>query len=291
MIDNQLNRLITRATVFALGIQLIGAATARADRDVFLADVGGQVGIGSANDTPPTEPALTTRVFSRVLVPGFPPPTFPDYGLDEPGFFALPAGDAELPLGSSALPANKDVSVNVLPFTIGSGTDTLFYWNGVGAVNFVPISTAQSDVSLVIDPIDPMFPNVIGSTGATGGADIHATYRLEKTGAGVPADGAYLISPTVGVAGLTNSPRIFELFLADSLVTSEEDAEELLEGLEMGQPIFAGKDFSFFADAGNYVQNNLAVPEPCSLAFVGLAGIGFVLCGARQRSTRRSSQR
>src|SRR4029079_15326617 len=94
-------------------------ASASADRDVFLANVGGQVAIGSANDTSPAEPDLVTRVFERVMVPQFPAFTPSEYGLNEPGFFALPAGDAELPAGASALPASASVSANLLPFTVG----------------------------------------------------------------------------------------------------------------------------------------------------------------------------
>ena len=255
-------------------------ATARADRDVFLANVGGQVGIGSGSDTSPAEPDLTTRVFERVLVPGFPPFDPADYGLDEPGFLALPAGHAELPAGSSALPGNASVTVNLLPFTIGGNTDTLFYWNGSGAVDFQPIFSSQPGVVLTLDP------NPIGPTGASGGADIHTVYRLDISGAAIPADGAYLLAPTVSVAGLADSERVFMLFLADVLVTDETDAETLTEGLEMGQPIFMGKDFSFFTEAGTYVSDNLVVPEP-STALAGMTCIGLaILFGRRRRASR-----
>ena len=246
-----------------------------ADRDVFLANVGRMVAIGSAADTSPSAPDLITRVFERVVIPGFPPINPSDYGLDEPGFFALPAGDPELPAGASALPLNANVTANLLPFTIGGGTDTLFYWNGTGSVDFAPVSVAQPGVSLVLDP------NPVGRTGASGGADIHPSYRLDKSGAGAPTDGVYLISPTVSVAGLTDSQRFFMLFLADALVTDEDAAEAVLEGLEMGQPIFAGKDFSFFAEAGAYVEAHLVVPEPSVESLMALA---FVVAGALSRN-------
>jgi hypothetical protein len=248
-----------------------GNSSAKADRDVFLANVGGQVAIGSANDTSPAEPDLVTRVFERVMIPQFPPFSPSEYGLNEPGFFALPAGDAELPPGASALPGGAAVTVNLLPFTVGAGTDSLFFWNGAGGVNFLPIATAQPGVSLALDP------NPIGSSGATGGTDLHPAYRLDLAGVGIPSDGVYLISPTVHVAGLDDSPRFFSLFLVDALVTSEEDAEALAEGLEMGQPIFAGKDFSFFEAAGDYVRENL-VPEPTGFALAVTAVL--TICGA-----------
>jgi hypothetical protein len=267
MIRFQSKKLIASVFAFAFLLVVSIADQACADRDVYLASVGGQVAIGSANDTSPAEPDLVTRVFSRVLVPGFPPFNPADYGLDEPGYFSLPAGDAEIPPGASALPSNATVTVNLLPFTISGNTGSLFFWNGGGAVNFQPIS--QPGVTMTIDP------NPIGSTGATGSADIHPAYRLDNGGAGIPDDGVYLTSATVSVAGLSDSSRVFLLHLADALVTNEDDAEALTDGLDNGQTIFAGKDFGFFLAAQDYVQDNL-VPEPscASLAFVTMAALG-----------------
>jgi hypothetical protein len=258
---------MTSAFVFALLFEMTVAGLAWADRDVYLANVGVQVGIGSANDTIPAEPDLTTRVFSRVMVPGFPPFNPADYGLDEPGYFSLPAGDAEIPPGASALPGNATVTVNLLPFTINTNTANLFYWNGSGSVNLQPIS--QPGVTMTIDP------NPIGNTGATGGADIHPAYRLDNGGGGIPTDGVYLTMGTVSVTGLTDSPRVYFLHLADVLVTDEDDAATLTDNLAMGETIFKGKDFGFVLQSQSYVQNNL-VPEPgcLSLVFVMMTALG-----------------
>jgi hypothetical protein len=268
MIRNQFKRLMVSAFALALVFETIGAGLAWADRDVYMANVGGQVGIGSAAHTSPSDPDLTTRVFARVLEPGFPPFNPADYGIDEPGYFSLPAGDSEIPPGATALPGNANVTVNLLPFTVNGNTANLFFWNGSGSVNFQPIGFSQPTVSLIIDP------NPIGSTGAIGGADIHPAYRLDNGGTGVPADGVYLTSPTVSVAGLSDSPRVYFLHLADALVTSEDDANQLSDGLDNGQTTFKGKDFGFFLEAQGWVQNNL-VPEPScfSLAFVTMAAI------------------
>jgi hypothetical protein len=260
-------KLRASAFVFSLLFGMASAGSAWADRDVYLANVGGQVGIGSANDTSPAEPDLITRVFSRVMVPGFPPFSPADYGLDEPGYFSLPAGDSEIPPGASALPGNATVTVNLLPFTVNANTSNLFFWNGSGSVNFQPIS--QPGVTMTIDP------NPIGNTGATGGADIHPAYRLDNGGSGIPADGVYLTMGTVSVTGLSDSPRVFFLHLADVLVTDEDDAETITDNLAMGDTLFKGKDFGFFLGAQDYVQNNL-VPEPgtLSLAFVMITALG-----------------
>lgn len=282
MIHKYFNRSIAFVFILSLSMGMMRARQVWADRDVFLADSGGQVAIGSASDTSPSDPDLVTRVFARVMVPGFPPFDPADYGLDEPGFFALPAGDAELPAGVSALPSNANVTVNLLPFTVAGDTASLFYWDGTGAVNFEPISASQPSVSLVLDP------NPIGTTGSTGAADIHPPYRLDNGGAGVPADGVYLVGPTVSVSGQADSVQFFMLFLADELITSEEDAEALSEGLEMGDPIFAGKDFGFFTEAGAYVQDNLVVPEPGSVALAGLACLSLLMFFSRQPSAPRS---
>jgi hypothetical protein len=266
------------AIAFALSLLLdmIAAGLTWADRDVYLANVGGQVGIGSASHSSPSEPDLTTRVFARVMEPGFPPFNPADYGIDEPGYFSLPAGNAEIPPGASALPGNANVTVNLLPLTVNGNTANLFFWSGSGTVNFQPIS--QPGVTMTIDP------NPIGSTGATGGADIHPAYRLDNGGAGIPADGVYLTSPTVGVTGLTDSPRVFYLHLADALVTSEDDANQLSDGLDMGQTMFKGKDFGFFLTAQDWVQDSL-VPEPSSLSLVFVT---ITVVGGSMRRRRRA---
>jgi hypothetical protein len=263
MIRNRSKNLIALKVVLTLLFNTIAAGLAWADRDVFLANVGGQVGVGSAFHSSPSEPDLDTRVFARVMIPNFQPYN-PDYGLDEPGFFALPAGNAEFPPGSSALPGNANVTVNLLPFNVSGNTATLFFWNGNGPVNFQPVS--QPGVTFTIDTLPPPTGR-IGSTGPNGGADIHPIYRLDDGGAGTPADGVYLTSPIAGVTGLADSPRFFFLHLADALVTNEDDADALSEGLDAGETMFHGKDFNFFLEAQGWVQGNL-VPEPSSLTLV-----------------------
>ena len=83
-----------------------------------------------------------------------------------------------------------EVTYSVLPFTIGSGTASLFFWDGTGPVSFAP---AALDVSLTINPSTPM-----GTTASTGAFHVHPLYSLERT-IGVPNDGIYLFSGSIGV--------------------------------------------------------------------------------------------
>src|SRR4051794_17042640 len=100
-----------RAAMFVLPV-LVGlwpAVRALAtDTDTFVTNVGGQVTIGGANnlETASESFELTTKVFYAPMVPN-PTPFDPhDYGLDDPGFFALGSTRvADFPAGSSPLPA------------------------------------------------------------------------------------------------------------------------------------------------------------------------------------------
>lgn len=223
--------------------------SAFAHSDVFLAARNGRVAVGGANELGTIDENfdLDTRVFEGVMIAGFPPFSPADYGRDEPGFNALPAADPALPAGAVALPPSAAVSLNLLPFTVGSSTHSLFYWNGSGAVNFQPTTTVQPAITLSVDP------NPLGNTGLSGGLDLHPSFKLDNGGAGIPADGVYLISPTATVSGLTDSDRFYMLWLVDSLMVDEEAADEFEESLEIGQTVVHGKDFAFFEQAVEFV--------------------------------------
>jgi len=258
---------LTAVSYIALSIESIVRAE---DRDVFLTNLDDQVAIGSAHDSGPADVDLTTRVFPGIMIPE-PAPFFPDYGGDDPGFFALPTDrDSEQPDGASALPGNTDITIDSLSFTVGGETDTLFFWDGSGSVDFQPISTAQPSVTLTLNP------NPIGSTGPNGGGDNHPLYSLDDGGAGVPADGVYLISESVSMEGLESSAPFFRLWLVDALIEDEDAAGEVEEALDMSQTMVLGKDFGFFPEAIAYVQGNL-VPEPSGLVLAALACVGLGL--------------
>ncbi len=247
------------------------------DSDVLLASANGHVVIGAANDlgTADENFNLTTNVFVGIMTPDFPPFDPADYGGDEPGFFALNSGNVSLPPGASALPGSAQVTIQFPSFTVGAESDSLFYWDGAGAVDFQPISLAQPGIAL------SLVPNPIATTHVDGSLHQHSAWELDNGGVGVPADGVYLLSPTASVVGLADSKPYYMLFLADAGITNEDDAEAVKDGLDSGDPIFNGKDYSYFYGAADYVRDNLAVPEPSAAALLGLA------CAALVTSTGR----
>ena len=278
------NRNFLAAIVFAVcQTMAVGTVSWAQHSDVFVTNVAGTATIGGANDLGTVDEHfdLTTHVFEGVMIPDFPPFDPADYGRDEPGFHAEPASSLAFPVGASALPGSAAVTVNLPSFTVAGNTDTLFYWDGSGAADFQPISPAQPGVSLVFDP------NPIGSTGAGGGLETHPVFELDNGGAGVPADGVYLIGPTVSVAGLTDSQPFYMVWLVDALLVDEDAAEELEEALEMGQFVVHGKDFEFFEIAVDYVHENLAnVPEPSTALLSAMAMVGLLGLNAGRRENQ-----
>jgi len=254
-----------------------------AHSDLLVANVAGKTAIGSAEDVdgPDQSFDLTSRVFESILRTGFAPPTPVDYESEEPGFYALHGVDdaADLAsLGALPLPAGAAVSAALSSFTIGASTDSLFYWNGIGSVDFQPASVVQPGVTFVFSP--PSF----GVSGPQGSLDAHPIYQLNAS-AGVPADGVYLIAPQVSVAGLETSEPFYLVLLADALITGEDQLEAVeaaLEALEAGAPDavvdFGGgvtKDFAYYEPAVEWVGENLVIPEPASaaLALLGIIGV------------------
>jgi hypothetical protein len=250
--------------------------------DIFLASVGGQVAVGGANDlgTVDENYDLTTRLFEGLMVPDFPPFDPADYGRDEPGVVALPAGHLGFPAGASALPTNAAVSVSFPTFTVAGNVDSLFYWDGVGSVDFEPASIAQPGVSFSLDN-DP-----IGNTSDDGDLHVHPAFQIDNGGAGVPDDGVYLVAPIASVVGLDDSERFYMVWLVDALITDDEAAEEVEEAIEAGTFEALGKNFEYFEHAAEYVQSNLIVPEPVSGAIIAIA-MGVIVGRWRERRGAR----
>ncbi len=274
-----------------LAIFVLTSTTSAQHSDVLVTNVNGKVTIGAAEELDTMEESfdLVTNTFESVLVPGFSPVDPADYEGEEPGFFALNSvGDAaELAnLGASALPGSSNLSINAATITIDGASGSLFYWDGIGAVDFLP---APTETSFAFDP-DVNF----AMTNSNGGLDDHPVYEL-NAGTGVPADGVYLVSPVIEVAGLDPSDHFFLVLLADALIVDEDAAElveEALEGLEEGTANdavvdFGGgvtKDFAFYEEAVEFVEEMVAIPEP-NTALLFVTALGF-LASTRARSER-----
>ena len=259
-----------------------------ADSDTFVTNVGGQVTIGGANNLETVDENfdLTSKVFYSPMVPGFPPFDPHDYGYDDPGFFALGSTRvADFPAGTSPLPAGADVTVHFPSFTVAGNTDTLFYWNGAGAVNFQPISTTQPGVALAVGA-DP-----VGTTSNTSPSDYgalheHPGFTLDNGSPGVPADGVYLNAANISVTGLSDSKNYYYVWVIDSLIDNGDKAGELRDALltHTDPPIVEGKDFTFVNSAISYVQSNLvSVPEPGSVALVAILACTLLLPATSRR--------
>ena len=265
-----------------------------AHSDILLVDVGGQVTIGAAEDIDGAEESFDTetKLFETILVPGFVPPTPADYETGEPGFFALHAATdaADLAsLGANALPSSSSVSANSPSFDFDGDNASLFYWDATGAVDFSP---APVGTTFSFDPTV-----AFATTGANGEMDDHPIFQLEKAGAGVPDDGVYLISPTVDVAGLSTSDNFYIVMLVDSLIGSVNDAEDDLEAIEHAlEEIEKGlatdavvdlgggniKDFAFFEEAVEFVEEATTIPEPSTFVL----GLSALLAAALTKRNR-----
>ncbi len=252
--------------------------------DVLLADVGGQVAVGSAEDIgdPNNELfSLGVSAFESIMIPGTGLVDPPDYESDEPGFYSDPAELAAL--GASALPGLADVSATATTFTVDGASSDLFYWDGIGAVDFSP---APVNTTFEFEP-----SSGFATTNSNGFLDGHPEFILENSDPNaIPADGVYLISPVVDVDTLTTSDNFYVVLLVDELITNGADAhevEEALEALEEGNTTDAvalGKDFAFYEEAVEYVEDNIVVPEPTTglIAFMAL-GLTAV---SRYRTTK-----
>jgi hypothetical protein len=280
-----------RAVVFVLPVVVGLWPTVQAlatDTDTFVTNVGGKVTIGGANNLETVDESfdLTTQVFYSPMVPNSPPFDPHDYGFDDPGFFALGSNrTADFPAGTSPLPAGASVTLHFPTFTVARNTDKLFYWNGTGAVNFQPISTTQPGFAAAVgaDPVGTTSSPSPPSETSYGALHEHPGFTLDNGGPGTAADGVYLNAASISVAGLTDSKNYYYVWIIDSLIDDGDKAEELRDALldHVVPPVVQGKDFTFANNAVSYVQNNLVVPEPGSIALIGVVGCACLTFASR----------
>ncbi|QDU90244.1 hypothetical protein Pla175_36460 [Pirellulimonas nuda] len=252
-----------------------------AHSDIFVASQGGQVVLGAAADLDMEEGGpsfdLETKVFEAVFIKpaASTPPFFFTFERDEPGFFGSNASQVA---GAAPLPGDADVSATLQSFSLGGATSDLYYWDGLGAVNFAP--NTQPGVSFVIGGGSPF-----ATTAPDGSLDDHPLFGLS----GPAADGVYWMTLTAGVEGLTESAPINLVWLASSLIDDDDAAEEfegLLEIFEgSGDPMDLGRfsSLAYFEEAVEFVDAHASVPEPSSVALALLCGCGLA-CRAASRA-------
>src|SRR4051812_1681953 len=182
-----------RAITFVLPV-LVGlwpaAGALATDSDVFVTNVAGKVTAGAANNLEEVDENfdLTTQVFYAPMVPNQPPFDPHDYGFDDPGFFALGSTRvADFPPGALPLPPEADVTVHFANFTVAGNTDTLFYWNGAGAVNFQKMSTTQPGYAIAVgaNPVSTTSSPTV-SDPSFGALHEHPGFTLDNGGPGTP---------------------------------------------------------------------------------------------------------
>ena len=268
----QTHQRVLSLAVFAAAVACSSSVFAHSD--VLFGNVGGKVTLGTAEDIgdPNNEslelfPAGFNGAFESIMRVAAP---LADYESDEPGFYSDPNA-----LGANALPAGLNVFVTSTSFTVDGATADLFYWDGTGPVDFDP-APANTTFEFEQDP-----NTGIGTT-TSGIFDDHPEFLLNADPNATPADGVYLISFAVEIDGLATSDSSLAVLLVDQLITSSffaEEVEEAIEALEGGAPNanvdFGGgniKDFAFYEEAVEYVEENLLVPEPTTglIAFMAL---------------------
>lgn len=255
--------------VTALGTQALGHG---GGGDIALFETNGQVDIGFAvlddNDINQVSFDPTDRVFQAVFTPLPASPLLYPWaiGADEPGF---DANEGELPAGA-------EVSFNV---------ESIRYWDGVGTVSFAPITTIEGGYS-------PQPWNA----DLNGGFHAHPFFGFSDltTGSEPIADGVYLTELTVSVEGLLDSESFYLVGLIDEAVTAIYDAEGFdaataaaaslgeatqayMDDPQAGAPMLGSVDFTYYADAIQYVES---IPEPSSAALLAAM---LSLTGYRRR--------
>lgn len=233
--------------------------------DIAVYETNGKVDVGFAildeNDIEQVSFDPNDRVFQAVLTTVTPPfASWMDYSSSEPGYDAN-EGD---------LPENAEIRWNLI---------NISHWDGSGTPDFAPIASIEAGYA----------PNPwTDPTDSQGGFHAHSNFGLGDMGAGSTLpDGVYLAELTLSVDTLDDSDPFYLVALVDESINNQVDDDAIIAAAEEvgqlvrdylddpsgGAPMFAGKDFSFYADAIRYAESQV-VPEPAT-AWLLLGAMGI----------------
>jgi hypothetical protein len=199
------------------------------------------------------------HVFNNILIPRTPsaiPPIPWTLGTQEPG---LDADEGEL--------------APVQPLTLN--VQQMQYWNGGGAVNFGALPAG----------LNGGWAPQPSLTFADGGHHSHPVLGI--VGGGTP-DGVYLTEAIAHINTMIDSDPFLMVSLVDQVLYTG-DAEQnaanaealgelvrayLADPVNNPEPIFLGKNFTFYANAIAYAES-VAVPEPGALGLAVVALLGM----------------
>lgn len=232
--------------------------------DIALYDAGSKVGVGFAvlddNDINQTFFDPDDVVHQSIFLPQPEIPPFFAFGSTEPGF------DAD----EFSLTPDTPVMANTL---------SLRYWDGMNSVSF----TDATDVTAGYSPLP------VGTTDDDGGFHAHPTLGLGSALARSDvADGVYVIGLEVSVAGMATSDPFYVVSLVDEVINDAFDPEGAAEDLGQlirdyqedpqpaNEPIYGGKNFTFYADAVAAVEAQVPEPSSLFLGLLALSGLGLL---------------
>lgn len=169
----------------------------------------------------------------------------------EPGFFNAGENSPGLlgatnPAGALPLVPGESFDVQQQLFEMAGVMSSLFYWDGIGSVNFTPAAA-----ELIVTQTD-------GTAGSDGSIDDHPIFDIDDPlSTDLPPGGIYLASLTAELEGLLPSRPVHLL-----LVTGEE----FEASVELAEDFLAGS----------------AIPEPSTVVLMSLAALGAVMVVKRR---------
>ncbi|CAN5156521.1 hypothetical protein BH11PLA2_BH11PLA2_42310 [soil metagenome] len=202
---------MVRCFAMALAVVLLSLRAEAQHFDILAArDVTGTKLVSGTADISNGAYTVGSRVFGADFGED---PSLPHLASD-PGFNAVVN-----PAGGLALPGNIALNFDFKTITIGANVSNLYYWDGAGAVNFVPApagyaitASKAGGFSATADgsALDITGFN-INTTSSTGFIHKHLDYEVTGNN-GNPVDGVYLVSQQFRMNGLTNSDPYFLVF-------------------------------------------------------------------------------